>query len=129
MPSLPLLLEGRHLTPQQAKANGLIHEVVPAGELLAAAKKWLTSPQAKAVQPWDEKSFKVPGGAGGMNPNAVQTFIAANAMTRDKTFGNYPAAQAILSASTKARRCRSISGSRSRRNTSFRCFAAMSRRT
>ncbi len=98
MPALPLLLEGRHLSPQQAKGNGLIHEVVPAGELLAAAKKWLTSPQAKAVQPWDEKSFKVPGGAGGMNPNAAQTFMAANAMTRDKTFGNYPAAQAILSA-------------------------------
>ena len=98
MPALPLLLEGRNLTPGQAKGNGLLHEVVPASELLAAAKKWLTSPQAKAVQPWDEKSFKVPGGAGAMNPNAAQTFVAANAMTRDKTFGNYPAAQAILSA-------------------------------
>jgi 3-hydroxyacyl-CoA dehydrogenase/enoyl-CoA hydratase/3-hydroxybutyryl-CoA epimerase len=98
MPALPLLLEGRHMSPQQAKGNGLIHEVVPAGELLTAAKKWLNSPQAKAVQPWDEKSFKVPGGAGGMNPNVAQTFMAANAMTRDKTFGNYPAPQAILSA-------------------------------
>ena len=97
MPALPLLLEGKHLSPGQAKANGLIHEVVPAGELLAAAKKWLTSPQAKAVQPWDEKSFKVPGGAGGMHPQAAQVFMAANAMTRDKTYGNYPAAQAILS--------------------------------
>ncbi len=98
MPSLPMLLEGRHMSPQQAKSNGLIHEVVPASELLAAAKTWLTSPQAKAVQPWDEKSFKVPGGAGSMNPQAAQVFMAANAMTRDKTFGNYPAAQAILSA-------------------------------
>ena len=70
---------------------------MPAADLLAAAKKWLTSPAAKAVQPWDEKSFKVPGGAGGMNPNAVQTFIAGNAMLRDKTQGNYPAAQAIMS--------------------------------
>ncbi|MGA7325981.1 MAG: 3-hydroxyacyl-CoA dehydrogenase NAD-binding domain-containing protein [Rhodomicrobium sp.] len=97
MPALPILLEGRNLTPAQAKSSGLIHETVPASELLAAAKRWLTSTTAKAVQPWDEKSFKVPGGAGGMNPNAVQTFIAANAMTRDKTNGNYPAAQAILS--------------------------------
>src|SRR5208282_1815239 len=97
MPSLPMLLEGRNMTPAQAKSNGLIHEVVPAAELLAAAKKWLTSPQAKAVQPWDEKQFKVPGGAGGMNPNAVQTFMAGNAMLRDKTYGNYPAAQAIMS--------------------------------
>jgi 3-hydroxyacyl-CoA dehydrogenase/enoyl-CoA hydratase/3-hydroxybutyryl-CoA epimerase len=98
MPALPLLLEGKNLTPQQAKSNGLIHEVVPAAELLAAAKKWLTSSSAKAVQPWDEKSFKVPGGAGGMHPATVQTFIAGNAMLRDKTLGNYPAAQAIMSA-------------------------------
>jgi 3-hydroxyacyl-CoA dehydrogenase / enoyl-CoA hydratase / 3-hydroxybutyryl-CoA epimerase len=97
MPALPLLLEGKNMTPQQAKSNGLIHEVVPASELLAAAKKWLSSPSAKAVQPWDEKSFKVPGGAGGMNPNAVQTFIAGNAMLHDKTLGNYPAATAIMS--------------------------------
>ncbi len=98
MPALPILIEGRHLSPQQAKSSGLIHEVVPAGDLLAAAKKWLLSSQAKAVQPWDEKSFKVPGGAGGMNPNTVQTFMAANAMLRDRTFGNYPAPAAILSA-------------------------------
>jgi 3-hydroxyacyl-CoA dehydrogenase/enoyl-CoA hydratase/3-hydroxybutyryl-CoA epimerase len=98
MPALPLLLEGKNLTPQQAKSNGLIHEVVPAAELLAAAKKWLTSSSAKAVQPWDEKSFKVPGGSGGMHPATVQTFIAGNAMLRDKTLGNYPAAQAIMSA-------------------------------
>ena len=97
MPALPLLLEGKNLTPEKAKAAGLIHEIVPAADLLAAAKKWLTSPAAKAIQPWDEKSFKVPGGAGGMNPNAVQTFIAGNAMLRDKTHGNYPAAQAIMS--------------------------------
>jgi len=97
MPALPLLLEGKNLTPEKAKAAGLIHEIVPAADLLAAAKKWLTSPAAKAIQPWDEKSFKVPGGAGGMNPNAVQTFIAGNAMLRDKTQGNYPAAQAIMS--------------------------------
>jgi 3-hydroxyacyl-CoA dehydrogenase / enoyl-CoA hydratase / 3-hydroxybutyryl-CoA epimerase len=97
MPALSLLLEGRHLSPQQAKSSGLIHDVVPASRLLATAKNWLTSPNAKAVQPWDEKSFKVPGGAGGMNPNAVQTFIAANAMLHDKTFGNYPAPAAILS--------------------------------
>jgi len=96
--SAPLLLEGKHLSPTQAKSSGLIHDVVPAGELAAKAKAWLLSPQAKSVQPWDERGFKVPGGAGGMHPAAAQLFMAANAMTRDKTFGNYPAARAILSA-------------------------------
>ncbi|MBJ7534473.1 enoyl-CoA hydratase/isomerase family protein [Rhodomicrobium vannielii ATCC 17100] len=98
MASAPLLLEGKHLSPAQAKSSGLIHDVVPAAELLAKAKAWLLSPQAKSVQPWDERGFKVPGGAGGMHPAAAQLFMAANAMTRDKTLGNYPAAQAILSA-------------------------------
>lgn len=96
MPALPILLEGRPMSPKQAKSAGLIHEVVPAADLLKTAKAWLISPQAKAVQPWDEKSFKVPGGAGSMDPRAVQTFIAANAMLRDKTYGNYPAPAAIL---------------------------------
>jgi 3-hydroxyacyl-CoA dehydrogenase/enoyl-CoA hydratase/3-hydroxybutyryl-CoA epimerase len=97
MPALPLLLEGKNMTPQLAKGTGLVHEVVARDQVLAAAKAWVVSPNAKAVQPWDEKTFKVPGGAGGMNPNAVQTFMASNAMVRDKTWGNYPAPPAILS--------------------------------
>lgn len=97
MPALPILLEGKPLSPTKAKGAGLINAVVPAGELLAAAKTWLLSPQAKAVQPWDEKGFKVPGGAGGMDPRAAQTFMAGNAMLRDKTLGNYPAPIAIMS--------------------------------
>ena len=60
MPALPMLLEGRNMTPAQAKSNGLIHEVVPAGELLAAAKKWLTSPAAKAVQPGTKNRSRCP---------------------------------------------------------------------
>ncbi len=51
----------------------------------------------KAVQPWDEKGFRVPGGdpystAGG------QVFVAGNAMLHAKTMGNYPAPEAIMSA-------------------------------
>ncbi|QJE72139.1 3-hydroxyacyl-CoA dehydrogenase [Aerophototrophica crusticola] len=95
--ALPLLLEGRQLSPQKARDTGLAHAVVPAGELLAAAKAWLLSPAATATQPWDAKGYKVPGGAGGMDPRSVQTFMAAGAMLRDKTYGNYPAPAAILS--------------------------------
>ncbi len=98
MASLPILLEGKPMTPVKAKSAGLIHEVGPRDQVVAMAKAWLVSPNAKAVAPWDDKSFKVPGGAGGMNPNAVQTFMASNAMVRDKTMGNYPAPIAILSA-------------------------------
>lgn len=95
--ALPLLLEGRHLSPQKALATGIIHAVVPPAELLAAAKAWLLSPAATAAQPWDQKGFKVPGGAGGMHPAAVQTFMAGNAMLQEKTLHNYPAPEAIMS--------------------------------
>ena len=40
---------------------------------------WLLE-QGDPVQPWDKRGFKVPGGAGGMHPGTVQTFMAGNAM-------------------------------------------------
>ena len=46
MAAAPLLLEGKMLAPAAAKAAGLIDEVVPADDLLAAAKAWV-----KAAQP------------------------------------------------------------------------------
>ncbi|MFX8133649.1 3-hydroxyacyl-CoA dehydrogenase, partial [Acinetobacter baumannii] len=46
--------------------------------------------------PWDIKGYKVPGG-GISSPAVQQIFTAANAMLRQKTYGNYPAAASILS--------------------------------
>ena len=116
MNAAPVLLEGKDLTVDAAKGLGLIHEVVPAGELLAKAKAWLMAPateqvvpeyagkgakaiDGRAVQPWDRKSFKVPGFPGGMvwSPVGVQTFIGGNAMIAAKTNGIYPAPKAIMS--------------------------------
>lgn len=93
--SMGFLMEGKQVRPDQAKKAGIVEEVVPATELLAAARRWLLgSPQA--VQPWDQKVFKVPGG--GMDEGTtLQTFMVANAMFMAKTFGNYPAGRAILS--------------------------------
>ena len=112
----PILLEGKDLTVDAAKSLGLIHEVVPAGELLAKAKAWLMAPateqvvpefggkgakaiDGRAVQPWDRKGFKVPGFPGGQvwSPPGVMTFIGGSAMIRGKTNGVYPAPKAIMS--------------------------------
>ena len=60
--ALPLMLEGRTLAPAAALKGGLVHKVVPAADLIAEAKALIKSGQAKAVQPWDEKGFKLPGG-------------------------------------------------------------------
>ncbi len=116
MNAAPILLEGKELTVDAAKGLGLINEVVPAGELLARAKAWLTAPateqvapeyagkgakpiDGRAVQPWDRKGFKTPGFPGGQvwSPPGVQTFIGGAAMVRGKTNGVYPAPKAILS--------------------------------
>ena len=94
--SAPYLLQGKSLSPQEALGFGVVHEVVPADQLLAAAKKWLIE-KGDPVAPWDKKGFKVPGGAGAMDPRSVQVFIAGAAMVQKETLRNYPAALAILS--------------------------------
>ncbi len=98
MAAAPILLEGRLNDPTKAKALGLIHDVVPADELLAKAKEWvLGATDADIVKPWDAKGFKMPGGAP-YHPAGFQTFVGASAMVHHQTQGVYPAAKALLSA-------------------------------
>ena len=98
MIAAPFLLEGKLSDPKSAKAAGLIDEVVPAEELLARAKDWvLTAKEADLVKPWDDKGYKMPGGAP-YHPAGFMTFVGASAMVHGKTMGVYPAAKALLSA-------------------------------
>ncbi|AIP22484.1 3-hydroxyacyl-CoA dehydrogenase [Burkholderia pseudomallei] len=95
--SLPLLLEGKRLKAADALAAGILHAVVPAGEEIAAACAWLLDASRRtATQPWDAKGFRIPGGAL-THPSVQQVFMAANALARQKTYGNYPAVASILS--------------------------------
>ena len=96
MAASPLLLEGKMNSPQAALRAGVIDEVVPADELLDAAKAWVLS-EPKIVRPWDEKGYKMPGGAP-YHPAGFMTFVGASAMVNGKTQGVYPAAKALLSA-------------------------------
>ena len=95
--ALPLLLEGTYLSPAQALARGLVDEVAPTAELVARAKDWIRAAPAEAlVKPWDKPGFIIPG-ADPRTLAGVQAFSAANAMQRAKTYGNYPALDAIQS--------------------------------
>ena len=91
-----LATQGNPIDPSTAKAQGIIQEIVPPGTTIEAAKKWVKE-NPKAVQPWDKKGFKFPGGAGAMDPRSAQFFTAANAMAQKETQHNYPAVQSILS--------------------------------
>ena len=95
--ALPLILEGKELNPAAALKLGMIHKVVPADELLAEARRWLLEEgQKNAMQPWDRKDFRMPGGAVS-SPKVGPVFVAGNAMLRAKTYGNYPAQRNIMS--------------------------------
>ncbi|MCW3784100.1 3-hydroxyacyl-CoA dehydrogenase NAD-binding domain-containing protein [Defluviimonas salinarum] len=98
MAAAPVLLEGKMLDPKKAKASGLIDEVVAPEDLLARAKEWvLAATDAEIVKPWDQKGWKMPGGAP-YHPAGFMTFVGASAMVLGKTQGVYPAAKALLSA-------------------------------
>ena len=96
MAASPLLLEGKMNSPQAALKAGVIDEVVAADDLLSAAKAWVLS-EPNIVKPWDEKGYKMPGGAP-YHPAGFMTFVGASAMVNGKTQGAYPAAKALLSA-------------------------------
>tara|TARA_Y100001933_G_scaffold227149_1_gene241666 strand:- start:1661 stop:3856 length:2196 start_codon:yes stop_codon:yes gene_type:complete len=96
MAASPLLLEGKLNDPKKAKSAGVVDEVVPADELIARAKEWVLSNPA-IVKPWDEKGYKMPGGAP-YHPAGFMTFVGASAMVNGKTQGAFPAPKALLSA-------------------------------
>ncbi|MEM6480879.1 MAG: 3-hydroxyacyl-CoA dehydrogenase NAD-binding domain-containing protein [Pseudomonadota bacterium] len=96
MGASPFLLEGKLSDPKKAKSSGLVDELVPADELIEKAKEWVLSDPA-IVKPWDEKGYKMPGGAP-YHPAGFMTFVGASAMVNGKTQGAFPAAKALLSA-------------------------------
>ncbi|RWM54261.1 3-hydroxyacyl-CoA dehydrogenase NAD-binding domain-containing protein [Mesorhizobium sp.] len=92
--ALQMLTSGQTLSPQKAKSMGLIHEIAEPQKLVETAKAMIKN-GLKPVAPWDEKGFKLPGGA-------IYSVAGANlwppaiAILRRETYGNYPAAAAIL---------------------------------
>ena len=93
--AMPYLMEGKHASAAKAKEVGMIHAVVPAAELLQAAKKWLLETPT-AVQPWDVKGFKIPGG-GPLDARVAPSFVVGNTLLQASTYHNLPAPLAIQS--------------------------------
>jgi 3-hydroxyacyl-CoA dehydrogenase/enoyl-CoA hydratase/3-hydroxybutyryl-CoA epimerase len=96
MAALPFMLESKRIDPQAALGMGILHKVVPLGDLIAQAKAWIKG-KPDSTQPWDKKDFRIPGG-GPFSTAGAQVFTVGNAMLRDKTFDNYPAQRFIMSA-------------------------------
>ncbi|MGO4713171.1 3-hydroxyacyl-CoA dehydrogenase NAD-binding domain-containing protein [Bradyrhizobium sp. 2TAF24] len=92
--ALQLLLKGDAVDLAKAKSMKLVDAVVPAADLIKAAKDWIKG-GGKAVAPWDEKGFKLPNGPV-YSKAGTMTFPPANAILRRETYDNYPAARAIM---------------------------------
>src|ERR1700751_920218 len=93
--AMQMLLKGEAVNLAKAKQLNLIHAIVPAADMIKAAKDWIKG-GGKAVAPWDEKGFKLPGGPV-FSKMGMQMFPAGNAIYRRETYDNYPAARAIMS--------------------------------
>jgi len=94
--ALMAMSEGKSFKPKDALAAGIVHEVVPVGQEVEAAKNWIKT-KGDAVALWDKKEFKIPGG-GPYHPAGAQIFIMANALLRKQSFGNYPAVVNLMRA-------------------------------
>jgi len=95
MAAQPYLLEGKLFNPREALELGLVDGLADdAAGLRAQALAWIAD-HPDAMQPWDRKDYKMPGGTPS-HPKIAAALVVAPAMLAQKTRGLYPAAQAIL---------------------------------
>ncbi|WP_158596169.1 enoyl-CoA hydratase-related protein [Oleomonas cavernae] len=88
--ALPVLLEGKRLSPVEAMLAGVADIVVPVGEEVAAAERWLLS-KPRPTQPWDEPDWHK-----GDEPAALRTVEQARQAVLAASGDRYPAPLAIL---------------------------------
>ena len=98
---MDVLLEGKRLRPEKALEIGLIEELVDSpDDLIPAAKKFIAE-NPEAVQPWDVKGYKMPGGPPS-NPKLAMNLPAFPANLRKQLKGaNYPAPHHIMAAAVE----------------------------
>jgi 3-hydroxyacyl-CoA dehydrogenase/enoyl-CoA hydratase/3-hydroxybutyryl-CoA epimerase len=88
--ALPVLLEGARLSGDAAVAAGVVNRLVPAGEEVVAAERWVLS-NAAALRPWDRPGWR-PVDA----ERATAMIERKRAEILADTLGHYPAPLAIL---------------------------------
>ena len=94
--ALMYILQGKEVRPKQALKDGLVNDLAEnADDLMAKAKAYILNTK-EAIQPWDNKKHKIPGG-NVWSPSGVQTLVGAAGNIGKMTHGNYPAQRYILS--------------------------------
>lgn len=103
--ALPMILEAKRLKPEAALAAGMIDQLVDSlDDLIPASKAWILENKDNAeaaVQPWDRKGFRIPGGPVN-SPKNAQLAVMAPTMLNQKTRGLMPHATAALDVAFQA---------------------------
>lgn len=103
--ALPLILESKRLVPEKALAAGMVDQVVDSlDDLVPAAKTFILKNkdnEEAAVQPWDRKGFRIPGGAIN-SPRNAQLAVMAPSMLHQKTRGLMPQMTAAMDVAFQA---------------------------
>lgn len=90
-----LILSGRHIHPDEALEMGIVDAVVPLDTIIETAEKWVLE-TGTAIQPWDNRGFKLPGGSG-LNLMAIGQLFQKLTLQVSVDFKyNYPAPIAAL---------------------------------
>lgn len=97
---MKVLTTGRQFSAEAAKDTGLIDEIVPADQLIDAAKAWIAS-EPDASQPWDRKGYRMPGGTPTTPALAAMLPSFPANVTKQIKGAPMPAPQAILSAAVE----------------------------
>lgn len=102
--AMPYLLEGKQAQPAEALKMGMVDEIVATkDDLIPAAKAWIKANPEAAVQPWDQKGFRYPGGDA-LHPKVRQMIQVSSAMLYQKTRGRLPAPEKILDVAVNSMR-------------------------
>jgi 3-hydroxyacyl-CoA dehydrogenase/enoyl-CoA hydratase/3-hydroxybutyryl-CoA epimerase len=100
-----ILLQGTRMKPAQAKAIGLVDDLVSGPDnLIIAARSWILEHQSDseaASQPWDRPGYRMPGGTPA-SPKLATILPSFPANLRKQLKGApYPAPRAILAAAVE----------------------------
>ncbi|MBV6728805.1 enoyl-CoA hydratase/isomerase family protein [Nocardioides daeguensis] len=96
-----VLLTGKRFRPAQARALGLVDELVATSDdLLPYAKQWIVG-HPDAVQPWDTRGFTLPGGTQTHGALAAELPFLSSTLRARTGGAPAPAERAILAAAVE----------------------------
>ena len=98
---LQVLAQGQRYKPRKAQEVGLVDEVLDTvEELLPAAKAWIAA-NPGAVQPWDVKGYKIPGGTPSSPAFAANLPAFPSNLRKQVKGAPMPAPRAVLAAAVE----------------------------